>query len=80
MLSRVVYVVFVRLACFLSLVHLTLAVDRRRDANDAREDARVVRTKRGRLACLLAELGAGRATPRGELTALLKRHELLVLG
>ena len=27
----------------------------RRDANDAREDARVVRTKRGRLACLLAE-------------------------
>ena len=27
----------------------------RRDANDVREDARVVRTKRGRLACLLAE-------------------------
>merc|ERR1711943_181894 len=27
-----------------------------------------------------SELGAGRATPRGELTALLKRHELLVLG
>ncbi|ACO61572.1 predicted protein [Micromonas commoda] len=27
----------------------------RRDSNDVREDARVVRTKRGRLACLLAE-------------------------
>ena len=27
-----------------------------------------------------SEIGAGRATPRGELTALLKRHEMLVLG
>ena len=27
-----------------------------------------------------ADLGASRATPRGEMTALLRRHEMLVLG